>query len=155
MMNMRSNCVICAATQDDFEDIQYLFKKLFEIHSVDQNVDYHYTEPGIDYLHRSIDNGITLVAKCGKAVVGFISGGTVDALPFKSFRKQALIRDLFVSNEFRRQGLGKALVQKFTDICRKMGIDHITTDSEDTEQLRSFYKSLGFRVTGVIYEMRK
>ena len=145
---------IHVATKGDFEKIQYLFKKMFVLYSEDQNIDYPYTKKGIDYLHNCIDNGMALVARDGKEVIGFITGGVENALPFKTYQKQAYIHNLFVLEEFRRQGIGKTLIQKFIKICKDRNIDHIITDSEDSAQLRTFYQSVGFKVTGVIYEMK-
>lgn len=145
---------IRVATEGDFEKIQYLFKKMFEIYSEDQNIDYPYTNSGIDYLHNCINNGLALVARRGTEVIGFLTGGIEDALPFKTYQKQARIHDLFISKTFRGQHIGKALIQEFIKICKDRNIDRITTDSEDTEQLRSFYQSVGLKITGIIYEMK-
>ena len=143
---------ITRASRDDFSDIQRLFRKMFEIFHVDQNIEYTYTGNGISYLRNCIDHRIALVAKDNERTVGFLTGGIEDAPPFKTYRQHGHIHNLFVLEEYRGQGIGKRLIQRFVQICEESGVRRIITDSDDIEALRRFYTSLGFRITGVNYE---
>ena len=144
---------ISPAAGYDIGDIQLLFRKMFEIYHVDQNIDYPYTESGISYLVHCIQHQIALIAKDNGVTVGFITGGIEDALPFKTYQQHGHIHNLFVLEAYRRQGIGKRLIQHFLQRCEENGVRRIITDSDDIESLRRFYASIGFRITGVNYEM--
>lgn len=144
---------IAPASRDEFSDIQHLFYKMFEIYHVDQNIEYPYTESGINYLQNCIDRQIALVAKDGKRTIGFLTGAIEDTLPFKTYRQQGHIHNLFVLEAYRGQGIGRRLVRCFIERCAENNVRRILTDSDDIESLRRFYTSLGFHVSGVNYEM--
>jgi ribosomal protein S18 acetylase RimI-like enzyme len=147
------NIEIVPATMRDFGDMQQMFRKMFELYHVDQDIEYPYTDAGISYLKNCIDRRIALVAKDKKRTVGFLTGGIGDAAPFKTYQQQGHIHNLFVLDEYRGQGIGKRLIQRFVEICKGNAVHRIITDSDDIEALRRFYVSLGFCITGIIYEM--
>jgi len=144
---------IVSATRNDVGAIQHLFHKMFEIYHVDQDVEYPYTESGIRYLENCIDHGIALVAKDEGRIIGFLTGGIEETMAFKTYRQHGHIHNLFVLEEYRGQGLGEHLIRQFVQRCEDNGVQRIVTDSDDIAALRRFYSSLGFRVTGINYEM--
>lgn len=79
------NLEITIASTEDFHDIQRLFRKMFELYHVDQNIEYPYTEHGIQYLQQCIDHQMAFVAKEDGNVVGFLTGAIEEALPFKTY----------------------------------------------------------------------
>lgn len=147
------NSQIKPASRNDISDIQHLFHKMFEIYHVDQDIEYPYTASGISYLQNCVDHQIALVAKDSEKTVGFLTGGIEDALPFKTYQQQGHIHNLFVLEAYRGQGIGKRLIQQFIQRCEENDVHRILTDSDDKEALRRFYTSLGFRISGVNYEM--
>lgn len=144
---------IVSATRGELHDIQHLFRRMFEIYHIDQDVEYPYTESGIGYLKGCIQDGIALAAKDEDRVIGFLTGGIEDAMPFKTYRQHGHIHNLFILQEYRGQGIGNRLVRRFIQRCAENDVYRIVTDSDDIAALRQFYTSLGFRVTGVEYEM--
>jgi ribosomal protein S18 acetylase RimI-like enzyme len=151
---MTSNKIeIIPASRADIGDIQHLFRKMFEIYHVDQDINYPYTENGLSYLQDCIDRQIALVAKDGERTVGFLTGGIEDTLPFKTYRQHGHLHNLFVLEEYRGHGIGKRLVSQFIERCKANNVHRISTDSDDIEALRRFYTSFGFRISGVNYEM--
>lgn len=147
------NIRIDQATIDDIGDIQFLFRKMFVIYHIDQNIEYPYTDSGISYLKNCIEDQFALTAKGKARTIGFLTGGIEDALPFKTFQQLGHIHNLFVLEEFRGRGIGRALILQFIQKCKDNNIYRIVTDSDDTEALRRFYGSVGFRISGVNYEM--
>ncbi|UCC99407.1 MAG: GNAT family N-acetyltransferase [Phycisphaerales bacterium] len=143
---------ITRASRNDFSDIQALFRKMFEIFHVDQNIEYPYTGNGISYLRNCIEHRIALVAKDNERTVGFLTGGIEAAPSFKTYRQHGHIHNLYVLEEYRGQGIGKRLILRFIQICEENDVGRIITDSDDIEILRRFYTSLGFRISGVNYE---
>ena len=126
---------------------------MFEIYHVDQDIEYPYTNSGICYLQNCIDHQIAWVAKDGEKTVGFLTGAIEDAMPFKTYQQQGHIHNLFVLEAYRGQGIGKRLTRQFIQRCSENNVHRILTDSDDKEALRRFYTSLGFRISGVNYEM--
>ena len=144
---------IVSATRDELDDIQHLFRKMFEIYHIDQNIEYPYTESGTDYLKNCIENRIALVAKDDERTIGFLTGGIEDAMPFKTYRQHGHIHNVLILQAYRGQGIGERLIRQFIQKCEENDVHRIVTDSEDIAALRRFYTSLGFRVTGIDYEM--
>lgn len=144
---------IVSATREHVNELQHLFHKMFEIYHIDQDVDYPYTESGISYLKTCIDDGIALVAKDEGRIVGFLTGGIEATMPFKTYRQHGHIHNLFILKEHRGQGIGVRLIRQFIQECQENDVHRIVTDSDDIAALRRFYTSLGFRITGVNYEM--
>lgn len=144
---------ISAASRDDVSAMQRLFRMMFEIFHVDQNIEYPFTDSGISYLENCIDHRIALVAKDKERTIGFLTGGIEDAAPFKTYRQHGHLHNLFVLEAYRGQGIGKRLIQRFIQICQENNVRRIITDSDDIEALRRFYTSLGFLITGVNYEL--
>jgi len=143
---------IFQASNSDLSIIQALFYKMFEIFYVDQNIDYPYTEDGIQYLKNCIEHQIALVAKDGDTIIAFLTGGIEDAMPFKTYKQHGHLHNLFVLEDYRRQGIGKQLVQQFVQKCAENDVHRIVTDSDNTEALKHFYTSQGFRISSVNYE---
>ena len=69
------------------------------------------------------------------------------------------IARIAVDNCFRRQGVGRKLLEQVERTCKEKGIIRLMLDvRESNESARAFYKSLGFEVDGVrknFYEMPK
>ena len=150
---MTQNIEITIASKRDLSEIQYLFRKMFELSHIDQNIEYPYTDQGIYYLQQCREHHMAFVAKDTGNVVGFLTGAIEDALPFKTYQQQGHLHNLFVLDAYRGQGIGKQLISQFIRECQNNRVDRIITDSDDTEPLRHFYTSFGFRITGVNYEI--
>lgn len=69
------------------------------------------------------------------------------------------IARIAVDNCFRRQGVGRKLLEQVERTCKEKGIIRLMLDvRESNESARAFYKSLGFEEDGVrknFYEMPK
>ena len=107
------NIEIAPASSNDISDIQHLFRKMFEIYHVDQDIEYPYTDSGISYVQNCIDHQIALIAKDVERTVGFLTGAIEDTLPFKTYRQHGHLHNLFVLEEYRGQGIGKRLILGF------------------------------------------
>ena len=142
------------AKSEDFNTIQILFGKMFEIFHVDQDVNWPFTKSGIDYLNNCINNKIALVAKDKNNVVGFATGGISETMPFQTYKYKAYLENLFVLSEYRNSNIGRELTLNFIKIAKESGVDRIHTDSDNDEKLKRFYASLGFEIIGVNYQLK-
>ncbi len=84
------------------------------------------------------------VAVKGKALVGAITAELrFFGVPF--------IEDLFVSESYRRQGVGSRLIRRALDEFRRMGVPFVKVESNPSTWplAQKFYYRHGFRVCGV------
>jgi len=87
-----------------------------------------------------------LVAEVDGAVVGFLVLAFVPALS----GLRALIDDLAVSPDYRRQGLGAALVESAVQRASQRGATHLLVDtSRGDPAAREFYEACGFEAEGI------
>jgi len=96
---------------------------------------------------------LTWVAVYNDQVAGMI--GLVRNIYFEKNGLYIRVGALVVNNEFRKMGLGKALLQKATDWAIACGITQIYLTSGNREErtdAHAFYKHLGFepRSTGFV-----
>jgi GNAT superfamily N-acetyltransferase len=153
-MDIKMDIMIITAKPGDVEQLQCLFKKMFEIYCFEQDVNYPYSEHGTDYLKDRISTGMCITAQAHGKIIGFVTGSISDTLPFKTYRKHGFIENVFIEEEYRNRGIGKRLIKRLVDIYHSCGINRIHTDSEDRPELRQFYKSIGFIESGILYELR-
>jgi GNAT superfamily N-acetyltransferase len=153
-VRMESSLTIRDATLGDFQDIQLLFRKMFDIFYEDQDIEYPYKESGKRYLEERIKHGIAIVVMIDNKVVGFLTGSIEQSLDFKTYEKYGFIHNMFILEEFRSTGIGKRLVETFIDRCKELGISYIHTDSDANQMLINFYTGIGFKISGVSYKMK-
>jgi GNAT superfamily N-acetyltransferase len=89
----------------------------------------------------------TVVAEAGGTVAGFIG-----YCPFNNYESDTpicWIMALSVSQRFRRQGIGQALLAHVEEWCTRSGIRGMTVQSgEQRADAHTFYESCGFLHTG-------
>lgn len=146
--------MILKADKNDFADIQILFRKMFDIFSEDQDVEYPYTESGINYIKNKIDTGTAIVAKKEGKVVGFLAFSIQKALDFKTYDKCGFLENMYVLEEYRKNGIGKSLITEFLNICHNNNIKYVNADSDANQNLINFYTGIGFKITGVEYTFK-
>ena len=93
---------------------------------------------------------VVFVAEAGTELIGFVRVALSDNGPCP-----ARLETLYVSERFRRTGLGQALVDRATEWCvghgcREMAVDFISNNSAASQ----FYEQLGFKSLLITY-MRK
>ena len=88
-------------------------------------------------------------------VVGFLSGEIREGSPAFSPKIWAAVEDIYVTQTYRSQGIGRALVDASSDWARDKGADGVSLQvAAGNERARKFYDGLGFREVSV-YEVRE
>jgi len=127
------------ATLEDADDLFFL-NALFE------------NTTTIECLKKSLnenDREIVCIAFIDGVPVGFCSGLIVKSMCYSNPR--ADIEALFVREEYRCQGIGKALMQCLEKALIHCGIYHFHINTfADNINAQSLYKKLGFKRTGEI-----
>ena len=98
---------------------------------------------------RENDREIVCIAFCEGAAVGYCSGLIVESMCHSE--KRADIEALYVREEYRKQGVGEALMRCLEELLALRGIRHFhinTYLSNKTAQL--LYEKMGYAKTGEI-----
>lgn len=127
------------ATADDAED-------LFALNALFGN------ETTIERLKRSLResiNEVVCIAFVGGKAAGYCSALIISSMCHGEDR--ADIEALFVREEYRRQGVGEALIQCLEDALIRLGVRHFhIVTGVDNADAQSLYARLGYAKTGEI-----
>ncbi|HLD31443.1 MAG TPA: GNAT family N-acetyltransferase [Patescibacteria group bacterium] len=99
-------------------------------------------------IKQALKNSLVWVAKDGKKVVGYVLC-QLFGKDHKELPNSVFVSDLFVLDSYRKQGIGRQLLQ--TVLANDFPVDYthfsITYDPEE-KNLTHFYQSFAFVVTG-------
>ena len=112
-----------------------------------------------DLRHRlTADKGVFLVAEANREIVGVLAGyahNAGDGLVASEFDRCAYISDLFVQSEWRRQGIGTALMHEFERTMLAKGLHWMTVCVKSKNKTaRQAYEKYGFEGYEVILTKR-
>ena len=141
------NLTIRKATLDDLKDIQELNAMLFqkENKEYDNNLNINWPyEDGEQYFTKQIENHFLYVAIDRNIVIGYLSG-TIKKTNLAFNRSRAVLDNMVISENYRDQGIGTLLVEKFKLWCIKNNVKEILVDVfEANTKGINFYKNNGF-----------
>ncbi len=101
-----------------------------------------------DALRDAIEDGRLLVATINGVIVGYISWEYFDELHYE-FPESVFLSELFVEEGFRKQGVGKDLVQSVLNISYQEHFEYFSLTHDPHEKyLTKFYESFGFILNG-------
>ena len=140
--------VIRKAKIKDLEEIQRLNHELF-VHDreYDPLLDMNWSfEEGETYFKNRINgDGAVFVAQVNGKVVGYLAGGMMRPYSYRKIKKMTELENTLVKEEFRGQGIGEKLFDKFIECSKVMGAERIKVSvSFDNERGIKFYKRVGF-----------
>ena len=150
--------VIRKATQEDLKAIQELNYKLFELEynnfDPDLNMDWTFSKTGENYFRKSIENNTVWVAIDNNKVIGYLAG-SIQNKPSYVTKTLAEVDNFYIEEEYRRQGIGKRLVEEFKKDCINKRIEEIkVTASAKNANAKAFYQNNGFDDFEVTYKMK-
>lgn len=142
------------ATKNDFDSVSKLHHELDKM-----EVRWHpYPVPGIDSSRRWMKrkfgkrDAIVFVAEDAGNVVGFLYGWIEKRDYHYRSKKFGVCSDLFVSADYRRAGLGRKLVKRFEDWCRRKRLKYLELSTNfKNEAARKFYPAIGFEEYEILY----
>ncbi len=94
-----------------------------------------------------------IIAEENSKIIGYLLYKLDASYPFKVKEKWSYISDIYILPEYRRKGIGKALINYLEEILRKNGINKIRllVWGENIPALE-FYKKLDFKIVGYLLE---
>jgi len=135
------------ATQNDLRKVQELNLMLFQWDSQFDNalnMEWTFGKVGESYFRDMIQNEFVVVAQAQDNVVGYLAGSLHNEKHY-STEIYAELDNMFVLEEWRKHGVGKALIQEFFNQCEVKGIKAIrVTASAKNQGAIEFYKRNGF-----------
>jgi len=145
---------------EDLKQVQDLSLLLFkkETKEYDEALDENWTfsKIGTKFFsdHIQAEKNCTLIAEDGEQVIGYLAGGLNKKCSWRKIGKIASLKNLFIKDEYRGQGVGTELVKMFKDWCREKKIQRIdVTAAARNHAGINFYKKQGFEDYHVTLEL--
>jgi ribosomal protein S18 acetylase RimI-like enzyme len=151
--------VIEKASIADLEIIQKLNQELCtkENQEFDETIDpdYPFSEKGEEYFRSRIESadGLTLLAKEGAVVVGYLVGGMVEPEDYRTVNSIAELENMYVQESMRGKGVGGKLMSQFEDWCkeRKVQIIRVVASAANIDAIK-FYETHGSKKVSLTLE---
>ncbi|MFG0257494.1 MAG: GNAT family N-acetyltransferase [Phycisphaerales bacterium JB043] len=138
---MSPACVIELVTTETVDEVVALFVGYLSFYNQHRDDD----GPVRDFLRARVERGESMIFL---ARVGGVPAGFTQVYPtFTSVRLgEALeLNDLFVHEDFRRMGIGRALCERVIELGRERGSSKISLKTENTNtDAQKLYELLGF-----------
>jgi len=96
-------------------------------------------------------NIIIFVAEAAGVLIGYLTLGINKSL--LDVGPTAIIEELMVTEDHRKKGVGKKLVEVAIDKCKQLACSEIGVGTESSnKKAKTFYSNIGFKEIGVIFE---
>lgn len=103
-----------------------------------------YNKGGIDFYNRVISLGASILTRVDGSLAG------VAIIEPRSWNKTMLIWEFHISPDFRRRGIGKAMMNHIDNQGRMLGFRIMTCEVQNTNvPALDFYRSAGFELEGI------
>ena len=136
---------VCLATLNDIDAICTLYQQFYETNANQQPKYYCNVEESGAYP-KSVINGVSgdiFIAKTQNKIVGFIHVEAEETAPFPSVapHQYACIVDFYVIPDYRKNGIGKALLERAKDWAKSKNLEYLELFVLEENQLgQNFYK---------------
>jgi ribosomal protein S18 acetylase RimI-like enzyme len=152
------NFTLRPGRREDAEAAARLWMQSAEEHTAHDRI--YATAPGAEQVMRrfladlaSSGHSFLFVAESGGRVVGFISGELREGSPTFRQKTWASVDDVFVEQDHRNLGIGRALLAGVEGWAKERRADGVSLQvAAANERGRKFYEELGFREVSV-YEV--
>lgn len=135
----------------EYSDIDGMVDLLYDLFSIEKDftIDPRKQETGLKLLLDDDGRRQMLVAEQGEEVIGMVTAQKLVSTAEGSM--VALVEDLVVKKEYRRQGIGSQLIDEILMWCEREGLMRVQllTDEGNTASLK-FYEKQEFLKTNLI-----
>jgi GNAT superfamily N-acetyltransferase len=146
--------MIREATKNDFEAVAKLHHELDKLET-----GWHpYPVPSMDSSRKWLKkrfgkkNTVVFVADNNGKIVGFLYGWIEKRDYHYRSKKFGVCSDIFISSGYRRNGVGRKLIKKFEEWCKRKGLKYLELSTNfKNEVARKFYPAMGFEEYEVFY----
>jgi ribosomal protein S18 acetylase RimI-like enzyme len=147
---MSQSVSITLATANDLTAIEELMRELIDVLRTEEGINRQELTKSLDKLYKA-QNSYMLIAKKDSKAIGFAQFYTRQTA--LNPQTCAALDELVVAKEYRRQGIGKLLIERVINECRKLGCCEVEVSTELTNTIaQKFYKDCGFTKEGMLLE---
>ena len=146
---MNENYLIRLAEENDIQKIQQLSQELMEYERKDStkefmfNMNWALTEQGYNNYKSNIKNDWIYVVCVENKIIGYMTCWINKKRPWLEYDVLE-IGNLYLQKEYRRLGIGTALINKAKSLCKENGIKFLKAEVlEDNKEAQKFYKKHG------------
>lgn len=141
---------VSPASRQDLAAIAELMQELMDVLHTSEGIDRQQLASSLEKLYAS-PGCCMLVARKGGRVVGFAQFYTRQTA--LNPRPCAALDELVVKKGLRRQGIGRLLVDRVIEECRKLDCFEVEVSTELTNSpAQAFYQEYGFEREAVLFE---
>lgn len=147
------------ADLEDVERIQELSVKLseWEQEEFDPTIDpdWNTTEQATNFFEQRVHEGFAYVAEDESRIVGYLVGAVNGSEVYRDDLTVAELESMYLMPDYRGQGLGTELAERFEDDAVEHGADRIRVEvTAQNERGREFYRALGLEDYAVTMEKK-
>ena len=147
---MPQSITITIASIKDLPDIEELMGELIDALNTKEGINRQALARSLNKLYKA-QNSYMLVAKKDGRTIGFAQFYTRQTA--LNPKPCAMLDELVVAKKYRRRGIGKLLIKKVIDECRKLDCYEIEVTTEITNSIaHKFYKDCGLIEEGTLFE---
>ncbi|MCL2722723.1 MAG: GNAT family N-acetyltransferase [Treponema sp.] len=151
-MDNRNGLLIRIADMNDIKSLSRLYEEFFKYNSSQQPFSCAEAEENGDYPQSVIEGttGDIFVSEIDNVIVGFIhlEEDKTDPFPCVVQRKFTRIIDLYIKPEYRKNGIGKLLIEKAKEWSVNRKHDYLELMVLDNNEIgKNFYKKENFVTT--------
>ena len=139
------------AKTSDIEIVQEFGSKLlnFERENYDSSLSsgWAFSSEAKDRYLDAIQNEYVILAEMDKRPVGFLIGSIIEPKASSARQiKQAYLKNVYVDEDFRKNGIGKMLIEDFKEYCQNNNVKQLNVSVlAANETAVGFYNAIGFR----------
>jgi ribosomal protein S18 acetylase RimI-like enzyme len=97
------------------------------------------------------DDALAVIAKDGPQIIGYAIG-RITTLPSFEHRFRGYIHDVYVRETYRRQGVGRRMVEAILDWLRSRGVTIVELTVAANNDATAFWERMGFET--YMYQMK-
>ena len=129
------------AESEDMETLISLMRELYEHDHTPFDPDAH--RLALENLLKNGTYGRVWVIQLRRAAIGYVVLVFGYSLEFRG--RDAIIDELFISEKYRRHGIGTKVLEFLEEMCRSLGIKalHLEVEHANTNA-QTFYRNVGF-----------
>ncbi len=98
------------------------------------------------------DDALALIARDGTELIGYAIGRITTLPSFFEHRFRGYIHDVFVREAYRRQGVGRRMVEEILEWLRARGVTMVELTVAANNDAARFWERLGFQT--YMYQMK-
>lgn len=157
-----NNLIIRKAKEQDLKAIQELNHELFLLEKRYDSLlsmNWSFEKVGENYFKTRISEqgGVCFVAEVNSKIVGYLAGGMIKPLSYRTIKYVSELENTLVKENFREQGIGEKLFKEFVKWSKSQGAERIKVlASFDNVRGVNFYRKVGFVpfTTELEYELK-